>query len=330
MALKCDAVFEGGGVKGIGLVGAYSAVQKAGYELENLAGTSAGAIIASLIAVGYTADEIEGELQELNYNRFKDANCLDKLAAFFDFGIYRGDYFKKWLERLLKAKGRTVFGDIRTRYIQDKYKYKFQAIVTDISNRRMVVIPNDLRNYGYDPDRFSISEAVRMSMSIPIFFKPYRLKDSRGKVHLMVDGGVLSNYPVWLLDDGTSSPPWPTFGFKLTSDPSVTDPYPTYRRINNLLDYTHSLIGTMIDGHDNFHVSVAKGDYARTIFIPTKVTLDGVTKSIKTTDFNITPEESRALFKNGLLAGKAFLRKWNFESWKKRYREGLGIVNQWL
>jgi len=52
MALKTDAVFEGGGVKGIGLVGAVNEIEKAGYEFENLAGASAGAIVASLLAAG--------------------------------------------------------------------------------------------------------------------------------------------------------------------------------------------------------------------------------------------------------------------------------------
>ncbi|MCL2462167.1 MAG: patatin-like phospholipase family protein, partial [Defluviitaleaceae bacterium] len=44
MKKKCDGVFEGGGVKGIGLIGAVKAVEDAGYEFENVAGTSAGAI----------------------------------------------------------------------------------------------------------------------------------------------------------------------------------------------------------------------------------------------------------------------------------------------
>ena len=66
MALKTDAVFEGGGVKGIGLVGAVSEIEKAGYEFENLAGTSAGAIVASLLAAGYSSEELKRELEQLN------------------------------------------------------------------------------------------------------------------------------------------------------------------------------------------------------------------------------------------------------------------------
>jgi len=59
MKLRADAVFEGGGVKGIGLVGAVAEIERAGYLFVNLAGTSAGAIGASLLAVDYKADEIK-------------------------------------------------------------------------------------------------------------------------------------------------------------------------------------------------------------------------------------------------------------------------------
>ncbi len=80
MALKADAVFEGGGVKGIGLVGTVYEIKNTGYEFENLAGTSAGAIVASLLAVGYKAEEIKKEMERLNYNDFKDEGLLDKLG----------------------------------------------------------------------------------------------------------------------------------------------------------------------------------------------------------------------------------------------------------
>jgi NTE family protein len=52
--LRVDGVFEGGGVKGIALVGAASEIEAAGYEIVNLAGTSAGAIVATLLAAGYS------------------------------------------------------------------------------------------------------------------------------------------------------------------------------------------------------------------------------------------------------------------------------------
>jgi NTE family protein len=331
--LKADAVFEGGGVKGIGLVGAVAEIEKAGYEFVNLAGTSAGAIVASLLAVGYEADDIRVELERLNYNSFKDEGLLDKLGIVgkglsigFEYGIYEGEYFEKWLESLLARKNVTAFGEIITEEFKkgkagEKYKYKLQVIAADITDRRLLVLPGDLKSMGYDPDQFSISRAVRMSMSIPFFFEPVKLEDMNGRIHYIVDGGVLSNYPIWLLDDGKKNPPWPTFGFKLTEkDKRMLKPGDR-NPINNPISFLKSVIGTMMDAHDNYHISISTGDYDRTIGIPTVVTVNGIEEEIKTVDFDITPEKSRALYDNGVKAGAGFLKKWDFVEWKKKYRQ---------
>lgn len=325
--IKIDAVFQGGGVKGIGLVGAVSVIEKAGYQFENVAGTSAGAIVAGLLAVEYTAQEIETELQKLDYNNFKDNSILDKIGiigktinlALTD-GVYQGKYFESWFNNLLRMKNKTTFGQIRTNSTEERFKYKLQVIATDITDRRMLVLPQDLHSLGYDPDEFSIARAVRMSMSIPLFFEPVRLQDSMGKVHLIVDGGVLSNYPIWLLDDNTADPPWPTFGFKLIEPNSREVKAGEKNTINNPFEYILSLIGTMIDAHDKYYISQSKGDYDRTIGISTVVNLDNREKVIKTTDFNITPEESMLLYRNGERAAEAFLKTWDFEAWKQKYR----------
>jgi len=327
MTKKIDAVFEGGGVKGIGLVGAVSEIEKAGYEFENLAGTSAGAIVASLLAVGFTAKELKEELEKLNYLDFKDEGFLDKLGVVgkglsigFEYGVYEGEYFENWIGNLMDSKGKTTFGDIKTDYPEEKYKYKVQVIAADITDRRLLVLPGDLKGFGYDPDQFSIAKAVRMSMSIPIFFEPVKLQDSRGKDHIIVDGGMLSNYPIWLLDDGTSDPPWPTFGFKLI-ELDKRELKESFRNpINNPISFLKALVVTMIDAHDNYHISKSKGDYDRTIGISTFAKMKGDEKEIKATDFDITKEESQALFENGGEAARNFLKKWDFEKWKKEYR----------
>ena len=328
MPKKADAVFEGGGVKGIGLVGAVSEIEKAGYVFENLAGTSAGAIVASLLAVGYSAAELKRELEQLNYNDFKDEGLLDKLGFFgkslsigFEYGIYEGEFFENWLERLLAVKGMTTFGKIKTKYKEDKYKYKFQAIAADITDRRLLVLPNDLKLFGINPDEFSISRAVRMSMSIPFFFEPVELRDISGRKHFIVDGGLLSNYPIWLLDDNKPDPPWPTFGFKLM-EPDKRELQKAKRNpINNPISFLKAIVGTMLDAHDSYHISKSKGDYDRTIGIPTVITINGSDKEIGTTDFNITQEESQALYENGAKVAKKFLETWDFDAWKKKYRQ---------
>jgi len=327
MALKTDAVFEGGGVKGIGLVGAVYEIENAKYEFENIAGTSAGAIVASLLAAGYKSEEIKAELERLNYNDFKDEGLLDKLGVIgkglsigFEYGIYEGEYFEDWLDNLLRAKGKSTFGDIKTQYSEDKYKYKLQVIAADITDRKLLVLPGDLKDFGYDPDQFSISRAVRMSMSIPVFFEPVKLRDNSGRTHYIVDGGVLSNYPVWLLDDGSKKPEWPTFGFKLVEPDKRAFKGPDRNPINNPISFLKAVMGTMMDAHDNYHISRTRGDFDRTIGIPTVVKINGREKEIKTTDFDITRDESIVLFNNGAEAAKNFLKTWNFEDWKKNYR----------
>jgi len=334
--LKADAVFEGGGVKGIGLVGAVSEIEKAGYEFENLAGTSAGAIVAALLAVGYNAQEMKVELEKLNYNDFKDEGFLDKfgligkgLSTALEWGIYEGDFFEAWFDKLLQAKGKTTFGQIKTNYQEIKYKYKLQLIATDITDRRMLILPQDLmdpESFGFSEleiDQFNIAKAVRMSMSIPLFFEPVRLKDKSGRVHLIVDGGVLSNYPVWLLDDGTSNPPWPTFGFKLI-ETNIREILKKANKniIKNPVEYLIAIVSTMIDAHDKLHISKSKGDYARTIGIPTAIRINGKNKEIKTTYFDITKEESLLLYNNGERTAREFINTWNFDEWKKNYRQG--------
>ena len=155
MALKADAVFEGGGVKGIGLAGAVAEIEKAGYEFKNLAGTSAGAIVAGLLAVGYKAGEIRAELEQLDYHKFLDEGLLDRFGILgkamslgFELGIYEGQFFQKWYEGLLKAKGKTTFGQVKTRYEDDRYRYKLQVIASDLTDQRLLVLPRHLKDFA--------------------------------------------------------------------------------------------------------------------------------------------------------------------------------------
>lgn len=326
MSLKCDAVFQGGGVKGIGFAGAISALQDKGYKFENVVGTSAGAIAASLVAVGYTGKEIEHELKSADFKKFRQKSRFGKFGILgktinlsLSYGIYKSDYFEHWLSGLLEKKNKIYFGDIKTISSDEKYKYKFQAIASDLTDHRMLILPRDLKLFGIEPDEFPIAKAVRMSMSIPLYYEPFRLKDTSGKVHLIADGGMLSNYPVWLLDDGTKNPPWPTFGMKFTKVGKSQD-NTSQNSTNNIVDYSKSIISTMMDAGDNYHISRSNGDFQRSIMIPTLVKIGSRTKTIKTTDFDITSQEGTALAENGRNAALQFLREWDFENWKKMYR----------
>jgi NTE family protein len=76
---KCDLVLEGGGVEGIGLVGAVSVLEEAGYSVQRVAGTSAGAIVGSLVAAGIPAAELREIMEGLDYRRFQDRTLVDRI-----------------------------------------------------------------------------------------------------------------------------------------------------------------------------------------------------------------------------------------------------------
>jgi len=158
-----------------------------------------------------------------------------------------------------------------------------------------------------------------MSMSIPVFFEPVVHRNHRtGEEHLIVDGGMLSNFPVWLFDCEGRDPKWPTFGLLLVEpDPRL----PIGHRLageehgvkrGSLLDYFKNVASTMMAAHDRLYLE--KATYARTIPIPTL--------GVGTTEFDITPERVRALYDSGHRAASEFLDQWDFGAYIEEFRRG--------
>ncbi|MGH4119597.1 patatin-like phospholipase family protein [Clostridium sp.] len=310
-----DAVFEGGGIKGIGLVGALKIFEINGYQWKNLSGTSAGSIVASLVAVGYSAEEIKTLMLQLDYTKVADKTHFNipifsnSYNLLFKKGVFKGDYIKNWLDEALASKlklpnGRKVtFGDLTNSnengiLLNDnkyKRKYKLHIIATDISNGKMLILPEDIAEYGINPDDLEVGLAIRMSISIPYFFQPVKLNnENTNKKSFIVDGGVLSNYPVWLFDV-KGIPRWPTIGFKLGGNKEIRE-----HKITNIFNFTSSIIETMLEAQDDIHIKDM--DYLRTVKINT---LD-----IKTTDFNIGSEKIMSLYNSGEICAKEFLKNW--------------------
>jgi len=121
MIKPCDLVFEGGGVKGIGLAGAFLELYEEGYRPECVAGTSAGAITAALVAAGYTGQELRDlVLKDMHFPLFADRPRLHLLGPAGEVaevlkheGLHSGDYFLNWMHERLEAKGKTTFGQFR-------------------------------------------------------------------------------------------------------------------------------------------------------------------------------------------------------------------------
>ena len=315
--LRADAVFEGGGVKGIGLIGAVAVAEENCYKWENIAGTSAGAIVAALLAAGYNSSELKNVMQELDYNRFKDATFIDKVpvvgpiaSLIFEKGIYEGKFFEDWIGRLLLAKNVRTFGDLVINQYRDndQYRFKLRVIASDISQGRMLVLPYDISDYGIRPEDLNVAAAVRMSMSIPFFYEPVKLKNMKtNKTNYIVDGGLLSNFPVWLFDAASGVPEWPTFGFKLV-EPEEGTP----NQVRGPISLLTALFSTMMEAHDARYIK--DENFVRTIPIPTL--------GIRTTEFDISRERSEELYQSGRKAAEQFFAGWNFDKYVDKYRKG--------
>jgi NTE family protein len=323
-----DLVCEGGGVKGIGLAGAYAALEAHGYKPQHVAGTSAGAITAALIASGYTSAELDEVIFSLDFKAFEDPSWEDHipglghgLSILFNEGVYEGDFFLQWIRDHLAKKGVHTFGDLRTDSDDPKYRSKLQVIASDISARELLVLPRDAAKLGVDPDQLEVALAVRMSMSIPIFFEAVKhVNEETNHEHVIVDGGMLSNFPVWLFDSPPDEvPAWPTFGLLLVEpDPKtpitarIPEPEQSPHGFKGLVLLASSMLHTMMEFHDRLYLEHA--EFARTIAIPTL--------GVRTTEFDLTEDRAKALYESGRTAAETFLETWDFQGYIAQFRSG--------
>src|SRR4051812_36587992 len=162
-------------------------------------------LVGALVAAGVPAAEIEGLILEFNFRRLRDPSPATRvpligrpLSLLLKRGAYKGDKVREWLARELDRRSITTFGDLRTRAVEKLRRplgpreWPFVVLATDITNGRLVRLPEHYPRLGIeDPENQLVADAVRASLSIPIFYRPFAL----GKA-LLVDGGVLSNYAI--------------------------------------------------------------------------------------------------------------------------------------
>jgi NTE family protein len=322
---KADLVLEGGGVKGTGLVGALTALvnRPDPYEFYRIAGTSAGAIVASFLAAGISPAELKTIMTDLDFSEFEDeSGVLKHLKLFgegfgllFHEGLFAGDFMHSWVARTLASKGVTTWKDLKIDddTLPENERYKLVVVVSDVSRGLELRLPWDFQDVlGIDPDTQLVADAVRASASIPFFFRGFHLpaskthSDGNGYV-LCTDGGMLSNYPIDIFDKAENAR-WPTLGVKLSARAQITAA--NWSPNSNGLELAKALVGTMADAHDQLHV----GDpyySSRTIFVDTT--------GFSSTNFHLTDADKSTLFDHGVAAGTSFLQTWNYETWRAQY-----------
>lgn len=289
-----DGVFSGGGLKGFALVGAYEVLEEKGYQFKRVAGTSAGAILASFIAAGYTAKEIEKLLEELDATSLLDKRksllpipFMKWVRLYWRLGMYQGKALEKWLFDKLANKGIYSFADVPPGTL------KF--IASDLTNGKMIVLPDDLESYGIAPESFPVARALRMSCGIPFFFEPVKMKSSDGNL-VIVDGGVLSNFPMWLFEEEHGKRERPVIGLKLSRNKEEMIGHD----ISNALQLFEALFSTMKNAHDDRYIS--RQHEKDIVFIP----VDGFS-GLK---FDLEDEKKEELLEIGRTRTLQFLRFW--------------------
>ncbi|MDN4592683.1 patatin-like phospholipase family protein [Polycladomyces subterraneus] len=184
---KVGIALGGGGVAGCAHIGALCALEEAGIQIDCLAGSSAGAIIAALYAYGYSTKE----LMEMVPNITKRYLDYDYLA-----------FLSKLIKRHIKIQGLIKgekFHDLIANLTQHAHiaelKFPLALLSSDLKQARQVVFTSrPLVNPCSEIDVITdiqLAKAVQASISIPVLFKPVMHK---GRV--LVDGGVMDNCPI--------------------------------------------------------------------------------------------------------------------------------------
>jgi NTE family protein len=318
-----NLVFEGGGVKGIAYLGALEVLDEKGIlkNIKRAGGTSAGAINALIFGLGFSTKEMRDILFSLDFRKFLDDSwgvIRDTKRLLEEFGWYKGDFFRSWISDLIRRKtgnSEATFKDVFDQREKKGFK-DIYFVGVNLSTHFAEVFSNE-----HTP-RMPVADAVRISMSIPLFFASKR--NLRGDVY--VDGGLLDNYPVKLFDrekyvdkenlaKNTREPDYykdhndklrdmgkdispylynkETLGFRLDSAREIAvfrdQAEPPTSKINDFFDYATNLVKTLLEAQSNQHLH--SDDWHRTIYIDTL--------GVRTTDFDLDDKTKRALIKSG-------------------------------
>ncbi len=320
-------------MKGIAYVGALEVLDREGIlnDIERVAGTSAGAMVAVMVALRYSAEEVLQVLGTLNFRDFKDSSkgiLRDTIRLLKNYGWYKGDYFRDLMAKLIEKK--TGNGEMTFEQLEATGQYRDLYLVgADLTTGLSKVFSV----HNQETKTMKVADAARISMSIPLFFAAVR--GGKDNKHLFVDGGLLDNYTVKTFDRqtyladlnnarrteyyekineklrmqrSTSRNEYvynkETLGFRLDAKEDI-DMYLTheenFKEIKGFFDYTKALVTTLIDFQTNVHLH--SDDWQRTVYIDTL--------GVRAIDFDIPQEKKDALVESGKLYTEAYLEWYN-------------------
>ena len=331
-----NLVFEGGGVKGIAYVGALTRLNDEGIlqNIKRVAGTSVGAMVATLVGLGFTAAEISDILWKINFQNFLDNSwgiIRNTNRLLTEYGWYKGDFFRDLMADFIQQKtgdGEITFGKLEQRRKEGEPFRDIHLIGADLTTGLSVVF-----NAEKTPE-VKIADAARISMSIPLFFAVVRRND-----HILVDGGLLDNYAIKIFDQSNLVEDKnnirktdyynkineqlrikktrakltgieyvynkETLGFRLDAKDDINlflnQGDAPEKEIKSLYSYTKALVTTLIDFQTNTHLH--SDDWQRTVYIDTL--------GVNSLGFDISDTMKKALVESGYNYTSAYLDWYN-------------------
>lgn len=226
-----NIVFSGGGIKGFAFLGALKYLYENDYNKDFLtfAGTSIGSIFALVLSLGYTFDEIFHIFTKINLEEINDITS-DNILNFFDlYGVDNGSKVERIIEIIIKAK--TNEAKINFLDLYTKTQKHLIVNATNLNEKK-----NEVFDYINTP-KFTVSKALRMSISIPFFYTPVKYDNK-----LYIDGGCVNNFIIDLFKNKSKN----TIGFLLrnkdiieSKDEDISNYFSNV--LNCLMDYDRIL-----------------------------------------------------------------------------------------
>ncbi|MGK7393058.1 MAG: patatin-like phospholipase family protein [Candidatus Cyclobacteriaceae bacterium M3_2C_046] len=197
-AQKVALVLSGGGAKGIAHVGVLKVLEEYEIPVDYIIGTSMGAVVGGFYAAGYSADHIEEIIRSENFLSWVNGQVTENFNYYYTSAETNASWinFRLALDSTLNASfNSNLARDMSlnfaltemlaqpsqaSRYNFDSLLIPFRAIAADIFTQQEQVLHSG-----------SLNEAIRASMTVPLFYRPIRLD---GK--LLFDGGIYNNFPV--------------------------------------------------------------------------------------------------------------------------------------
>jgi NTE family protein len=322
-----NLVLEGGGVRGLAYAGVFSVLEEKGIlqQIENVGGSSAGAIAGMLVSIGYSASEIDSLMMELPVQKFNDGKwgIVGKYKRFInDYGIYKGEAFEKWLQQLVANKTGNpllTFKQLNQLHLKNSFYKNFYCTGTNLSKQQLEIFC-----FTNTPN-MPLALAVRISGGVPLYFEPVALdnqlqkikkQDSVTFVNYYVDGGMLCNYPISMFDtcDANSSNPLfcdsikfniQTIGIKLERPQQIDSLHhnsikiPAYD-INKFSEYLAAFANLLMETLNRKYPGL-ENEKDRTIY----VSQGNISSRVKKTK----QQDKLLLYQNGVKAATEFLNK---------------------